>query len=79
MDEERTGSMTCREAGKIGGAAAKKKLGTEHYKRIGSMGGNKVAQTHGPEFFRKIGKLGAKIKHEREQDALPARKQEETG
>jgi general stress protein YciG len=53
--------ISCREAGRRGGQAVKKKYGgTEFYSEIGKKGGRTTAETHGPDFYAQIGKKGGK-------------------
>jgi general stress protein YciG len=55
MPEE---EMTCKAAGKLGGAKRKAALGSAGYSAIGKKGGATTKARHGAEHYREIGKSG---------------------
>jgi general stress protein YciG len=50
--------MTCADAGRLGGEAAKAKGGPEFYEAIGRKGGQATKATHGHDFYVLIGRKG---------------------
>lgn len=52
------GEVTCREAGRRGGAAVRKKYGKEYFQEIGKRGGSQTAQSRPEGHFQEIGKTG---------------------
>ncbi|MNK74514.1 Glucose starvation-inducible protein B [compost metagenome] len=62
----KSGDMTTREAGRLGGEKVRDKYGVEFYSEIGHKGGeiggrkggNTTKQKYGPEFYSQIGKKG---------------------
>lgn len=60
--------MTVREAGRLGGAAVKKKYGPSFYEEIGRKGGEATKAAHGSEFYEAIGKKGGKVGGEATRD-----------
>ena len=64
--EETPVEISCREAGRRGGAIMKAKYGgTDFYSKIGQKGGATTAETHGTKFYQKIGKKGGRTTSER--------------
>ena len=64
MDEQQnSGGMSVREAGKRGGDRVKAKYGSEFYEAIGRKGGEATKNKYGPTFYEEIGRKGGqKIK-----------------
>lgn len=44
MSEDQKPSLSCREAGRLGGKKTAEKYGIDHFTRIGKMGGQKVRE-----------------------------------
>lgn len=69
--------MTCREAGRLGGAEREKVLGKAGYSAMGKNGGNTTKERHGSEFYSEIGRMGGeavKAAHGREYYSVIGRK-----
>ena len=58
---EKKGSLSVREAGKLGGDKCKELYGVEFYSRIGAEGGAKTMARYGPAHYVKTGKLGGDV------------------
>lgn len=77
MAKEKGNSMTCREAGRLGGAEREKVLGKAGYSAMGKNGGNTTKERHGSEFYSEIGRMGGeavKAAHGREYYSVIGRK-----
>lgn len=62
-EEQSSGGMSVREAGKRGGDSVKAKYGSEFYEAIGRKGGEATKSKYGPAFYEEIGqKGGQKVK-----------------
>ncbi len=62
-EQQNSGGMSVREAGKRGGDRVKAKYGSEFYEAIGRKGGEATKNKYGPTFYEEIGqKGGQKIK-----------------
>lgn len=71
------GSMSVREAGRMGGEARKQELGPEGYQELGRKGGEATAATHGHEFYSEIGQKGGEIGGQRVSELIEKGKQAE--
>jgi general stress protein YciG len=57
-ENETSGGMSVREAGKRGGDRVKAKYGSEFYEAIGRKGGEATKTKYGPAFYEEIGQKG---------------------
>jgi uncharacterized protein len=57
-NENNSGGMSVREAGKRGGDRVKAKYGSEFYEAIGRKGGEATKSKYGPSFYEEIGQKG---------------------
>ena len=57
-EQEISGGMSVREAGKRGGDRVKAKYGSEFYEAIGRKGGEATKTKYGPAFYEEIGQKG---------------------
>lgn len=60
QNDDRSGEMGVREAGRKGGEIRKDQLGPQGYSELGRKGGEATAASHGSEFYRQIGRRGEK-------------------
>lgn len=58
MSKKDGGSMTVKEAGRLGGAKRKAVLNHADWVAMGKNGGNVTKERHGPEFYSRIGHEG---------------------
>lgn len=71
--------LTVQEAGRLGGAAVKKKYGDGFFEAIGRKGGNATKASHGPEFYAEIGLKGGRKGGESTRDKYGAEYYEAIG